>query len=415
MVVCACARGAMVWAMCVVLPEDHALPLMADDRHAPDTLFLVAEEDWRLYRQDCKGAGELTALDVLAEQGASTQIPETLDDVYERRVAAVPIRGTSPFPDPENMPTEVPGASASSQPPVMTHDGLGWFRSSKKPPAEAFEHVSQELDDLVRMATLARRVGHGDLIWYSWDGCDGKGRKERPAHGSSLLGITAAAAKKMLKNFERWFPKKHFDVALRDALEKDDHCRAELTACFLFPSVGHYDSHESGIERGVRWSKWEDSRVQEGTRKLTAAQRDRHLRSFAPSGWCPELIRFRTDAAAIESYTWLTLGARTFKPPLLLPEKLPKYPYYDPCGHLICLWDSWGKGHAVPHKDRGAHSPLEMILTTTAQIVHPEDDWPNMTAAKRRMWRARVADFHRRAFTEDLTVVAALVVSKVQS
>lgn len=56
-----------------------------------------------------------------------------------------------------------------------------------------------------------------------------------------------------------------------------------------------------------------------------------------------------------------------------------------------------------------------MILTTTAQIVHPEDDWPNMTQAKRRMWRARVADFHRRAFTEDLTVVAALVVSKVQS
>ena len=77
MVVCACARGAMVWAMCVVLPEDHALPLMADDRHAPDTLFLVAEEDWRLYRQDCKGAGELTALDVLAEQGVSTQTPET--------------------------------------------------------------------------------------------------------------------------------------------------------------------------------------------------------------------------------------------------------------------------------------------------------------------------------------------------
>jgi hypothetical protein len=58
---------------------------------------------------------------------------------------------------------------------------------------------------------------------------------------------------------------------------------------------------------------------------------------------------------------------------------------------------------------------VEMILTTTAQIVHPEDDWPNMTQAKRRMWRARVADFHRRAFTEDLTVVAALVVSKVQS
>ena len=29
--------------------QDYALPYMSDDRHAADTLFIVAEEDWRCY------------------------------------------------------------------------------------------------------------------------------------------------------------------------------------------------------------------------------------------------------------------------------------------------------------------------------------------------------------------------------
>ena len=39
-------------------PEDLLLPFMSDLRWAPDTLFLVAEEDWRLWRGDChRGQG----------------------------------------------------------------------------------------------------------------------------------------------------------------------------------------------------------------------------------------------------------------------------------------------------------------------------------------------------------------------
>ena len=33
--------------------QDVGLPYMTDDRHAPDTFFLVAEADWRLYREHC--------------------------------------------------------------------------------------------------------------------------------------------------------------------------------------------------------------------------------------------------------------------------------------------------------------------------------------------------------------------------
>ena len=33
-------------------PEDHILPYCADERHPPDTLFIVAEEDWRIYEAE---------------------------------------------------------------------------------------------------------------------------------------------------------------------------------------------------------------------------------------------------------------------------------------------------------------------------------------------------------------------------
>ena len=34
-------------------PQDVGLPYMTDGRHAPDTLFLVAENDFRFRREDC--------------------------------------------------------------------------------------------------------------------------------------------------------------------------------------------------------------------------------------------------------------------------------------------------------------------------------------------------------------------------
>ena len=34
--------------MARVWPQGHILPVVTDERHAPDTWFLVWEEDWRL-------------------------------------------------------------------------------------------------------------------------------------------------------------------------------------------------------------------------------------------------------------------------------------------------------------------------------------------------------------------------------
>ena len=37
----------------LTFPEDVGLPYMTDGRHPPDTLFLVAENDFRFYRHHC--------------------------------------------------------------------------------------------------------------------------------------------------------------------------------------------------------------------------------------------------------------------------------------------------------------------------------------------------------------------------
>ena len=43
------------------MSKDHILPYMADDRHIPDTLFLVCEEDWRCYREECDVSPDMLA------------------------------------------------------------------------------------------------------------------------------------------------------------------------------------------------------------------------------------------------------------------------------------------------------------------------------------------------------------------
>ena len=47
--------------------QDHLLPYMADCRHTPDTLFLVAEEDFRLTRQHAGLTPEVVAAQLAPE------------------------------------------------------------------------------------------------------------------------------------------------------------------------------------------------------------------------------------------------------------------------------------------------------------------------------------------------------------
>ena len=184
-------------------------------------------------------------------------------------------------------------------------------RVKKASPSE-LTACSSELVDIVKLCNAAARCGKKDLLWLCWN-AGASVRKTAPSFGSNLIALTADGARKMQQNFQAWFgAKTHWDLALRYALEKNDTCRRELTAAYVYPAVGHYDEHESMQGNGVRESTWSKQWAQSGTRKpteLTAGKKwwDFEIRGFEARGNTPVLrsVKFPEDSEELE---WWTAG-----------------------------------------------------------------------------------------------------------
>ena len=58
------------------------MPLISDQRFAPDTLFLVAEEDWRLWKADCKQGEKLAPEDLPEDRQEELSAPSGSQDAY---------------------------------------------------------------------------------------------------------------------------------------------------------------------------------------------------------------------------------------------------------------------------------------------------------------------------------------------
>ena len=102
------------------------------------------------------------------------------------------------------------------------------------------------------MATEADRHARGNMIWASWDGRTGKGRRQQPSHGSMMVLFTPAFAREYLPWLQRQKPE-HCDLLLRqwflmDAAKTPDE---SVGSCFLYPSLGSFESHVSGCEKGI--------------------------------------------------------------------------------------------------------------------------------------------------------------------
>jgi hypothetical protein len=149
-------------------------------------------------------------------------------------------------------------------------------------------YISQDLGDLVSLVTAASRIGRGGLVWLCYDGGSGprtrKSKpKEGPEHASTLIAISAWAARIMKERFTRLFAFQHFDLSLLQCLDQREFARNDLQASYVWPSIGHYATHNSGCEEGlgIRRSTWDAPFVHEGVRPSGRDQRHRCLRAFA--------------------------------------------------------------------------------------------------------------------------------------
>ena len=122
-------------------------------------------------------------------------------------------------------------------------------------------------------------IGRGHTVWFGWQSA-GK-RKSVPSFATHLVAVTKFGAQKMLASMENGELKKgHWDRVLRGWLVEENYqCPKVMGGSFCWPSVGYYQTHESGCEPGIgeRVAHWNNTCVQAGVRPRRAGDRARWL------------------------------------------------------------------------------------------------------------------------------------------
>ena len=193
-----------------------ALPYMMDPVHPDDTLFIVAEGDFRFYRADCEGEQANMDLEAAVERARRTEI-------QERALQVPPQTDVQPLPgstDAAGSASRQEDAAQAAQDAAEWQDhveleegvqsefetregcGLPLFEPRLKPSHKLGRERPEptpELEDIVCLCNAAARLGRGNLVWLGWNATPDKRWKvkhpERIANGSQLLGITSAGAR----------------------------------------------------------------------------------------------------------------------------------------------------------------------------------------------------------------------------
>ena len=177
-----------------------------------------------------------------------------------------------------------------------------WFAIPEKVRGNAVdEHMASRVYDLVKYATSAHRLGHGNIMWMCWQPC-GAGEKptrvSSPRSGSMLVMLSKRGAQHLKAGFEKKeLERGHFDVALLRWLVIRQH---EVGAAYLLPPMGNYVAHVSGCEaafaKTARPSCWKEKWCCPGTREHEdPKERQKYWCSFSKSGHAPSLGKVSVD------------------------------------------------------------------------------------------------------------------------
>ena len=240
--------------------EDIGLPYMTDGRHPPDTFFIVAEADHRFYASDCIQPREWLAFASRHHFGMP-EVQQEWQQSGKKRPNAEPSAGSSTDRPSGSRPAA--WTERAAEPSGGGKRAYGAWEAGQKPMSKApvaEGMVTDELKGLVAMANQAARQGCGDFIWFSWNPTARKHEKLQPSMGANLLGCTQAGAKIMRQKMDSMLERGHFDHFMRDFC-RDEWEELNGRSCFVYPPVGNYIGHESGLEKGyVResyfHSKW---------------------------------------------------------------------------------------------------------------------------------------------------------------
>ena len=319
---------------------------MAHESHAEDTLFVIAEPDFRFRANEAQSqrhqfdeqeaqASMFGSWSELLEALPVHEQPAFKRD-FDKWVAAQTKDQNAPWPsDAEAVFTERDKGSSQDERWEATRVNWGErvsmvYRRPGKPPSSAFtpDRISEELHDLHGLFTAACRQGRDGFCWCGWNAAQWseggkKTRKCSPASGAHLSMMTTACARKLLPLAQQ---------------EQDTHMgfffgnklglawQHYLGSSYLWPPVGGYWTHVSTTcstpskprelqhHFGHKWS-------QEGTRKLRPGHTHRYIMAFTARGPAVFLSGPVQLPQDLPSLVWIT------EPPPGTPEACcgPRY------------------------------------------------------------------------------------------
>ena len=403
-----------------VFLEDHIVPLISDPRFAPDTLFLVAEEDWRLWKADCKQGEKLAPGDLPDDRQEELSAPTTgSQDAYPA------VRAFSDVTVSSSQPTKGKGEGKLRS----------WGRPTKAKPGEV-QQTSQELLDILHMCNVAHRANKGDVVWLSYN--TRANARWCPSYGSTLIAVSARGGRILHDNWQEWFKEPmHWDIALKEVL-MELSAQSTLPASYVFPSVGGFDEHVSAFMNTkkctVRECNWDCTAIQEGTRELDASGRafsrstpwqDYQLKEFPleqkyrdkmevvvvpaikarpledPDVWWTAAATvhedFYKDVQPRGKGSSNKMGTKSSQPVRSFqPSKRPG----SPTRQLPWKWKKL-KGDSKAQHSSISDQEASEIKISTEQMWHPLEQSEFETQNAERRLRQAQANFERRFFTND--------------
>ena len=244
---------------------------MLDPRHPEDSLFFVAESDYRFYPEDCVESWYEIVQDEEQPWLHEQLLVETAPPVMEDPPSPAPATDTEPSP--------APAEEAPARPPKKRRGYQGWMAAQRTALTANEVEVSRELRDLVQICNRAAMIGRGHVVWFGW--CAKATKRSLPSFGSHLLAVTKQGAAAMLDSMEKGILRNgHWDQVLKEWLTTGNYQNPKvLGASFCWPSVGYFQTHVSGCEPGIgtRVAVWDQTYVQAGVRPQKKNDRSRWL------------------------------------------------------------------------------------------------------------------------------------------
>ena len=342
----------------------------------PFTLAAVAEAAYRVAQ-----ARQREGLQETVEEDMGMHV----DELYRARLNATPLAGAG-----------VDLFDTSVRSPDWTQLVGAFYTRTHKPSKEDMDvyGVNEVVLDLVMMATAADRAGKGDLLWYCWDGGTTKGQKCKIHHGSTLVGVSAHGARQLHQAMQEGrIRKRHGDLALLEFIQKTPTFRAS----YMYPSVGHYQSHlsQSSDHQGFRPGKWKETWLQPGSRldPTLPNQQHRWLMGFQDKGlnW---IRAVHIPESAGEDLRWFTLALRSSLPsaeaePVAASQEEEETD------------DEAPQGKGAGKKGKKTRPVITPLHPDVVRFTKHAPEGAQLTKRQKREQRARLASYARRLFTED--------------